>query len=472
MTSVPVGPYQGYVYAYPHKTSYRPLSPRPRLSDVWAAERRDALFLYLHVPFCEMRCGFCNLFTRTGASGGLTTAYLDALERQADSVRDALGEASFAIAAFGGGTPTYLTATELERLCDLAGRFADLTRIPLSVETSPATATTDRLTVLADRGTTRVSIGVQSFVDAEARSVIRPQKRAEVEAALDRIRAVGFNTLNIDLIYGIDGQTPRSWRYSLEAAASWEPEELYLYPLYVRPLTGLGRRGHDWDDQRMELYRIGRDHLLGLGYEQVSMRMFRRPGAGDAGTAYCCQSDGMVGLGCGARSYTAGLHYSFEYAVGTRPVRGIIDKYVRTVDFGTARVGFALDDDERRRRHLIQSLLQASGLPRAEYRQRFGTDPAADFATELANLTDQGWLHPDRADSRTDHSAGARTGQYVDQCADSRTDHSADRSAGSRADRCADVIRLTPEGLAHSDAVGPALFSPRVRTLTDGYEAR
>ncbi len=426
------GPYQGYVYAYPHKTSYRPLAPSPRLSDVWAAERRNALFLYLHVPFCEMRCGFCNLFTRTGAPEDLTAAYLDALERQADAVRDALGEASFATAAFGGGTPTYLTAAELERLCDLAGRFADLTAIPLGVETSPATATTDRLSVLAERGATRVSIGVQSFVDAEARAVQRPQKRAEVEAALDRIRAVGFDALNIDLIYGIGGQTPESWRYSLDAAMAWKPEELYLYPLYVRPLTGLGRHGRDWDDQRLELYRTGRDHLLGLGYQQVSMRGFRRPDAGDAGTAYCCQSDGMVGLGCGARSYTADLHYSFEYAVGARPTRGIIDEYARTTDFDGARVGFALDDDERRRRHLIQSLLQASGLRRPDYRERFGTDPAADFAAELAGLADRGWLDADRTD----------------------------------------VIRLTPEGLAHSDAIGPALFSPRVRALMDDYEAR
>lgn len=126
-----VSPYQGYVYAYPHKTAYRPLDPAPALRDVWAGERLDALFLYLHVPFCEMRCGFCNLFTRTGAPEELTGAYLDALDRQATAVLDALHAAggpdgaSFATAAFGGGTPTYLTAPELERLCDIAGRFPD-----------------------------------------------------------------------------------------------------------------------------------------------------------------------------------------------------------------------------------------------------------------------------------------------------------------------------------------------------------
>ncbi|MFB4279024.1 STM4012 family radical SAM protein [Nonomuraea sp. MTCD27] len=418
-------PYESYVYAYPHKTAYRPLDPRPHLKEVWAGERPGAL--YVHIPFCEMRCGFCNLFTRTGAPEELVTAYLDALERQAGQVRDALEETSFGTAAFGGGTPTYLSARELDRLFDLTERTmgVDLARIPLSVETSPATATPDRLSVLAERGTSRISIGVQSFVPEEARSAVRPQKRAEVDAALDAIRASGVPVLNIDLIYGIDGQTPRSWRYSLDTALGWRPEELYLYPLYVRPLTGLGKQGRAWDDQRLELYRAGRDHLLAAGYEQVSMRMFRLPGSG-AEADYCCQTDGMVGLGCGARSYTSGLHYSFEYAVGARHVRSIIDDYVARADFDVANVGFALSPDERRRRHLIQSLLRAEGMSRRLYTDRFGTDVLHDFSMDGLGH----WL------TITD-----------------------------------ETITLTPEGLAHSDAVGPALFSPEVRRLMDGYEA-
>jgi coproporphyrinogen III oxidase-like Fe-S oxidoreductase len=417
-------PYQGYVYAYPHKTAYRPLDPQPALTEVWAEEDKRALFLYLHVPFCEVRCGFCNLFTRTGATEELTTAYLDALSRQADAVQDALGDAQFAMAAFGGGTPTYFTPAELDRLCDIAERFA--TGVPLGVETSPDTATKDRLTVLRDRGTSRISIGVQSFVEAEARAAVRPQKPRQVREALDTIREVGFSTLNIDLIYGIDGQTPESWLWSIDAALTWRPEEIYLYPLYVRPLTGLGRLAGDWDDQRLSLYRLGRDHLVDQGYEQVSMRMFRRPGLG-GGTEYCCQEDGMVGLGCGARSYTSALHYSFDYAVNASEVRHIIDDYVESADFGTARVGFVLDDGERRRRHLIQSLLQVSGLDRAAYRARFGGDVLADF----------------------------------------------DLSSFETFVTCdADTIRLTPEGLAHSDAIGPMLFSPQVQGLMNAYEAR
>jgi oxygen-independent coproporphyrinogen III oxidase len=434
-------PYQGYVYGYPHKTAYRPLTEQPLLRDLWAGEPTNALSLYAHIPFCEYRCGFCNLFTRVGAPDGLVDRYLDALDRQAVAARAALGDQTrvrFATAAFGGGTPTFLTAAELDRLCDIAERRmgADLRSIPLSVETSPATATADRLAVLAERGATRISIGVQSFVDAEARAAVRPQRRAEVEAALDRIRAARIPVLNIDLIYGIAGQTEQTWRTSLDAALSWRPEELYLYPLYVRPLTGLSRRDTeaDWDEQRLRLYAAGRDHLLANGYHQVSMRMFRRADAPDAGPGdHRCQTDGMVGLGCGARSYTAGTHYSFDYAVAPREVRGIIDSYTHTTDFTRAAVGYRMTADDARRRHLLQSLLQAEGMDIAAYRTRFGASPHDHFPAELAEFAEAGWLDP---------------------------------AAGP------DVLRLAPTGLAHSDALGPRLFSPAVRAAMAAYETR
>ncbi|MEV0298788.1 STM4012 family radical SAM protein [Nocardia sp. NPDC050710] len=437
-------PYQSYVYAYPHKTAYRPLTPRPALADLWAGEAKQALSLYLHIPFCEVRCGFCNLFTRVGAPDDLTGRYLDALTRQAEAVRAALGHEEpirFANAAFGGGTPTYLEAGELARLCDIAERVmgADLRAIPLSVEASPTTATADRLAVLAERGTTRLSLGVQSFVEEEARAAVRPQRRADVEAALGRIRDTDIPVLNIDLIYGIDGQTASSWRLSLDAALSWAPEEIYLYPLYVRPLTGLGRHAdpivadRDWDEQRLHRYAEGRDHLLANGYHQVSMRMFRRTDAPPQGPDdYACQTDGMIGLGCGARSYTSGLHYSFDYAVAPREVRAIIDTYTATTDFTRAIYGRMIDADEAERRYLLQSLLQADGLPVADYRQRFGRDPRQDFPAELGVLADRGWL----------------------------------------ADTDSAWLRLTPEGLAYSDAIGPEFFSPAVRAAMATYEHR
>lgn len=429
-------PYESYVYAYPHKTAYRPLTPKPLLSEVWRGEDRDALSFYTHIPFCEVRCGFCNLFTRTGAPESLTTAYLDALERQAIAVRTALDESGpaprFANAAIGGGTPTYLNPDELSRLFDIAEKVmgVGLGAIPLSVEASPSTATPDRLAVLAERGTTRLSLGVQSFDDVEARSAVRPQKAGDVFAALDAVRAAEIPVLNIDLIYGIEGQNRESWQRSLETALRWAPEEVYLYPLYVRPLTGLGRMAlssdANWDAERLELYAHGRDFLVGNGYEQVSMRMFRRLDAPvvAGGEDYACQTDGMIGLGCGARSYTSRLHYSFDYAVSASEVRGIIDEYVATADFSRAEVGYLLDEDERARRFLVQSLLQADGMERGDAFERFGA--------ELELLDGRGFL------------ASAPDGR----------------------------LRLTVEGLAWSDSVGPMFFSEPVRAAMRAYELK
>jgi coproporphyrinogen III oxidase-like Fe-S oxidoreductase len=428
-------PYQGYLYAYPHKTAYRRLEPRPTLSEVWAGERQDGLFGYVHLPFCEMRCGFCNLFTRANPPAEQVTAYLAQLRRQAAAVRDSLSpDAAFSRLAIGGGTPTYLTAPELEELFGIVGDAFGTTAVPLSVETSPATATPDRLAVLAAYGTARVSIGVQSFLAAEAHAAGRPQRLPEVYAALEAIRDARIPVLNVDLIYGIDGQNAQTWQHSLDEALRWRPEELYLYPLYVRPLTGLGRRAHaraDWDRQRQELYRQAVEVLTGAGYVRHSMRQFRRADAPvPEGPDYCCQDDGMVGIGCGARSYTARLHYSFDYAVAVSEVRAVIDDYLARPadDFRHAEIGFRLDRVERRRRWLLKSLLRAEGVDAGAYRARFGTGHDEDFP-QLGELVDRGWLDSTRT-------------------------------------------VLTSAGLAHSDAIGPWLVSGPVREAMGTYVPR
>jgi oxygen-independent coproporphyrinogen-3 oxidase len=432
----PTSLYAGYAYAYPHKAAYRALDPPTALRGVWAAERRDALFLYLHTPFCEMRCGFCNLFTTVNPPPSFAQDYLAALWRQAARTREAAGQATFARLAIGGGTPTYLDESSLEALFDIAERTfgVDSQNIPVSVETSPLTAEGGKLRLLRERGVDRISIGAQSFVEAEVRAAGRSQKTAVVEQALDRIRGVGFATLNIDLIYGLPGQTTGSWLESLRAALRFAPEELYLYPLYVRPLTGLGRRGQETeDDLRLACYRAGRRLLLESGYRQISMRMFQAVRASTAdGLAYCCQNDGMVGLGCGARSYTRGLHYSNEYAVGATGVREILAAYIAKPDdaFDFADYGFTLDGGEQRRRFVIQSLLQVEGLDFAAYRARFDSEALYDLP-ELTRLEDRGLA--------------------MGEC---------------------DRLRLTEAGLELSDIIGPALYSARVRNLMESYQLR
>lgn len=423
-------PYQSYAYSYPHKSAYRAIDPAVKLADVWRKENKESLFLYTHIPFCEFRCGFCNLFTQAQPKSQFVSDYLTAFEHEAATVASVVGECSIAQFAIGGGTPTFLSAKELERVFHTVENHFSFraSHIPTGIEVSPATVNAEKLALLREKGVDRVSIGVQSFDDEEAGGIGRPQRIEQVETALGFIRDAGFPVLNIDLIYGGQLQTTRSWLDSIKRALDWKPEEIYFYPLYVRPLTGLGERKLTWDDQRLTAYRAGRDFLLAQNYEQVSMRMFRRMAGNQphaAAPEYRCQQDGMIGMGCGARSYTSGLHYSTEFAVKKPSVAAIIQSYNQSTaaEFAFARHGFFLSDEDQRRRHCILSLLQAEGLDRSYYRHRFG----AEVLEQLPQLHEL-----------FEHSLAEITDER---------------------------IQLTATGLEWSDAIGPWLNSAKVSEL-------
>ena len=388
--------YQAYSYSYPHKTAYRAFEKPISLKDIWLREKNDALFLYVHIPFCEMRCGFCNLFTLVRPDSDMPDLYLDALERQISSVRSALRGGQFARYAIGGGTPTYLSAKQLDRLFSLTN-FGLIDSTPIAIESSPETITADKVQVLQAHGVSRISMGVQSYTASETKTLARRQENSVVRTAIDVIRKYSDADLNLDLIYGIAGQTSESWLNSLRQALLANPEELYLYPLYVREKTGLSeveRRQHIATDlpevDYLELYRLGRDFLLSEGYQQISMRMFRRvsKSARDA-PIYSCQDDGMLGLGAGARSYTRSLHYSSEYAVGRHKIKDIISHYIEQnrEQFTQAHYGICLDLQEQKRRFVIQSILLAEGLDGEAYKARFNTNAVDDF-TQLKTLVD------------------------------------------------------------------------------------
>lgn len=410
--------YAGYAYAYPHKTAYRPLTPRS-LQAVWEHEDKNRLFLYVHLPFCEMRCGFCNLFTSVNAGSQRIQRTLDGLARQSAAVAQALRPGRVVQAALGGGTPTMLSETQLSTLFDRLDRDWPWHGVPLSVEASPGTITPAKLQLLKQRGVTRLSLGIQSFHPADLEALGRPQAPEQMETACQQVIRAGFPVFNLDLIYGCQGQDSERWEHSLRRALHYRPQELYLYPLYVGKLTGLDRQGRKPAQVRRELYDQARSSLLKAGYEQVSMRFFRLPHDGPS-SQYCCQEDAMVGLGPGARSYTRALHYSSEYAVGQSGVRAIIDDFACR-DYTSVDYGVELDASEQRLRRLLKSLLRVEGLSFED----FSAEP------KIQQLLEHGL-------------AEVQMG----------------------------TLRLTPEGLAHSDSIGPWLYSEAMRARMREFEFR
>ncbi|MDF1739876.1 MAG: STM4012 family radical SAM protein [Verrucomicrobiales bacterium] len=431
-------PYQGYAYAYPHKMAYRHFPDPIPLQEVWRDEDKSSLYLYVHLPFCEMRCGFCNLFTTTNPKDDLVSRYLKAVDLQLASTGEALGDSMrFSRGAFGGGTPSFLSVDELNALFESINRHLGPTPagMPASFELSPATVTKEKLQLLKARGITRLSIGVQSFLHEETKVLGRPQSIPQVHDTLTLMRQAGFPVMNIDLIYGAEIQTPESWVESIRMALKYQPEELYLYPLYVRPLTGLEKIGRTPADHRLELFRAGRDYLRENGYRQISMRLFRKESAPDEndsleGPVYCCQEDGMVGIGAGARSYTNDIHYCTEYAVGRSGIQEIIDDYIGRSrdDHSHAVFGCRLSEEEQRRRFIMKSLLRAEGLSFADYDSQFNGALLSDFP-ELLDLKTEGLA------SLSDLK-----------------------------------IELNDAGIERSDTIGPWLFSTEMTTRMEHYE--
>lgn len=428
------GPYVGYSYSYPHKTAYRRLDPPCRLTDIWANENQQSLFLYVHIPFCEVRCGFCNLFTFSQPDENLASEYVQSLRGHAQVVRRELPEARFTRLAIGGGTPSYLNDHELVHLLATLSDHMQIDghRIPISFEVSPSTLTHSKLLQLSDFGIDRISMGVQSFSAHDTASMGRPQSRSDVYQAIELIRSHSIETLNLDLIYGAESQTMASWNESIDEILRIRPEEIYLYPLYVRPLTGLAKINRLASDARPMMYRAARDRLLESGYEQLSMRMFQLPKSTPSSYTpdYQCQRDGMIGLGCGARSYTSTLHYGTNYAVKQPSILRLINDYIRTNpdDWACASHGIKLDIDEHRRRYAILSLLLVQGMDCAQYIDLFGESPMKQLPG-LSELCD--------------------TGLAVLQ---------------------EDRLTLTQKGIEWSDTIGPWLYSHDVRTRMAEFE--
>lgn len=386
-------PFQQYLYSYPHKSAYRTLEREIDLQELWSKEKKDSLYLYTHIPFCRSKCSFCNLFSVSNSNSEKIDSYLNTLRQEAEVTKHLLGNHSFSGYAIGGGTPSILSTSQLENLFQIYSESLDinLKELPGSFELSPDTVTSEKLDLIHNAGIDRVSIGVQSFIEEEAKLMGRKQPGDKLQKVLNLIRSYNFTTFNIDLIYGIKGQTKESMIKSLETAMTFNPNEIFLYPLYTRPLTPLFSKssaGEQDEDHRMELYMAAREFLFERGFEQNSMRMFSRDGDKSV-SSYSCQEDGMIGLGVNARSYTKRIHYSTEYAVSKKSSLGIIDQYIsqEKSDFSTAVYGIELNSDEQKRRYIIKSLLKAEGLNLEHYESLYKKDALKDF-DELITLID------------------------------------------------------------------------------------
>ncbi len=278
--------------------------------------------IYLHVPFCAVRCGYCDFNTYTltelGADGASVATYADAALREVGFAAAVLGADRPVVETVfvGGGTPTLLAAADLARmLAGIREQFGLAPGAEVTTEANPDSVTPEALALLADAGFTRVSLGMQSAVPHVLRTLERTHDPANVERAVGAARAAGLQ-VSLDLIYGTPGESLDDWRTSLAAATDLEPDHVSAYALVVEDGTKLAaqvRRGQvpaPEDDDEAAKYELADEHLAAAGYGWYEVSNWAR-----REDARCRHNEGYWadgnwwGIGPGAHSHVGGVRW-------------------------------------------------------------------------------------------------------------------------------------------------------------------
>jgi oxygen-independent coproporphyrinogen-3 oxidase len=344
-----------------------------------------ARHLYVHLPFCAHRCGYCDFVTLVGGDGAVHARYVDALLRELELERGLLADRLETV-FLGGGTPTFTDPSELERLLDALPAAAEVT-----VEANPETVTPELARLLSRNRVNRVSIGAQTFNTALLDVLERRARPDDIRRAFHHLRDAGIDNLSLDLIYGIPGQSASDLERDLEEALALGPEHLSCYELEAKPGTRFTHTHGDEltrQSEAMEGYfEQVVEVLTGAGYRWYETANFcRRPELADGRDLRARHNLGYwlgrdyLGLGIGAVSTVAGRRWR------NRPK---LQAYVAALARGEGppREVEALDDDVRRRERLLLGLRLDEPVPLAGIEAAL--DPSALARLERLGLAER-----------------------------------------------------------------------------------
>jgi len=370
---------------YPPTATGRPWAGDASAAQLWSGPPSDAT-LYVHIPFCQTRCVFCP-FHAAVADAVAHDAYIDALLAEAALVAGAVRHLTFTSVYFGGGTPSVLRPDQLARLIDGLRRHLNCASADVTMEAHPGTVDAGTLAAFRRAGVTRLSLGIQSFDAGVLARSDRGDTAGRVGPALDAALDAGFGDVNIDLMYGLPGQTEAVWRADLDRAVSAGVPGLTLYatvylPAFAESCSAAGHPPPAVAFTR-QLYEIAYDTLTASGYPQphFGAGAFLHGGL-NPHRRNVAHGRPTLGLGTWAFS-SAGSRvwhnlfpaqeWSAAVRAGRLPIRQMVD----------------VPEAERARKWVIEALLLAY-LDLDQFASSVGREFSDVFRDELAMLADLG----------------------------------------------------------------------------------
>jgi oxygen-independent coproporphyrinogen-3 oxidase len=392
--------YTSYPTAIEFKDTFDDAAYRGRLQA--AAGVDEPLSLYVHLPFCEERCTYCGCSVIVTRKREVASRYVDYLEREIALIAEHLaGRRRIVQHHWGGGTPTYLNLADIERLHRTITKYFQIdANAESAIEIDPRVTTREQLRLLRALGFSRLSMGVQDFTPEVQAAIGRQQSEQLTRDLYEFARGIGFESINLDLVYGLPLQTLETFSATLDAVAAMRPDRIAVYSYahvpWLRPHQKRIRPA-DLPDAALKFDLIGAavDLFGDAGYLAIGMDHFALP-------------DDELAVAARARR----LHRNFM-GYTTRPatdmvgagisaigdVRGAfaqnlkkLSAYYAALDAGRFPIerGHPLSPDDLIRRHVITELMCNFHIERGDVLARFGIDFDSYFATELASLVAPG----------------------------------------------------------------------------------
>lgn len=325
--------------------------------------------LYIHIPFCAKKCGYCD-FTSLVGNGTQIDDYLSYLNKEFSLYKAGNLIDDIETIFIGGGTPSILSAGQLERLFSIIGENVDLSKLrEYTMESNPGSLTRDKLELMKAGGLNRLSIGLQASQDHLLKFLERIHTYEEFLESYRLARLVGFDNINIDLMFAFQGQTFEDWRETLERVVSLEPDHISAYSLIIEEGTRFFNMYEDGsltdydEDEYVQMYRYTIDYLADKGYGQYEISNFAKQDKECRHNLIYWDDREYYGLGLGSSGYLGGKRYT-NYKN--------MFNYYKKLDAGERPIDFeeTISNREKLNEYLILGLRKIEGISRTKYLDR------------------------------------------------------------------------------------------------------
>jgi putative oxygen-independent coproporphyrinogen III oxidase len=345
---------------------------------------------YIHIPFCQKKCGYCDFNAYSGYKENSKRRYVDALKTEIalSSPENFTVQTIF----FGGGTPSFLPAEWLVEI--LESVFTHHTVLPnaeISLEANPNDANLESLTLLRKSGFNRISFGVQTFNNQLLTQIDRTHSDRDAENAILLAKQADFDNISIDLMFGLPYQTIKQWDESLTRALALRLPHLSLYGLILEegtPFWGRHQRGKlplPTEDKEVEMLEMAIEHTQSAGYTHYEISNYAKPGFACVHNHTYWQGTEYLGLGAGASGYLGGTRYTNEPS----PTR-YINRLSQHKSVIVASETLSLE--QQRGEAIMLGLRMRKGIALADFERRFACDAATLFAPQIAHWQERGLL--------------------------------------------------------------------------------